>query len=45
MAARSNIHKKIKKMADGIKITYSLLKRLDSGFLEMTAAPMKTNEQ
>ena len=45
MAPRRNIHKKIKKIVDGIKITYSRLKRLDSGLLEMTTAPMKTNEQ
>ena len=32
-------------MADGIKITYSRLKRLDSEFFEMTTAPIKTNEQ
>ena len=32
-------------MADGIKITYSHLKRLDSGFLKKTSARMKTNEQ
>ena len=45
MAPKDNIHKEIKKMADGNKITYSRLKKLDSGFLEMTTAPMKTNEQ
>ena len=32
-------------MVDGIKITYSRLKKLDSGFLDMTTVPMKTNEQ
>ena len=32
-------------MAGGLKITYSRLKRLDCGFLEMTTAPKKTNEQ
>ena len=32
-------------MADGLKITYSRLKRLDSGFLEMTIAPTKANKQ
>ena len=45
MAQRSNIHNEIKKMADGIKITYSCLKRLDSALLELTTEPMKTNEQ
>ena len=32
-------------MADGIKITYSCLKRLDRGFMEKTTASMKTNEE
>ena len=45
MAPKGNIHKEIKKMTDGIKITHSRLKKLNSGFLEMTTAPMKTNEQ
>ena len=45
MAPRGNIHKEIKKLADGITITYSRLQWLDSGFLERTTAPMKTNEQ
>ena len=36
MASKSNIHKEIKKMTNGLKIMYSRLKRLDSGFLEMT---------
>ena len=45
IAPRGKIHKEIMKVADDIKITYSRLKRLDSGLLEMTTAPMKTNEQ
>ena len=45
MALNSNFHKEIKKMVDGLKITYSRLKRLDSGFLEMTTVSEKKNEQ
>ena len=45
MAPTGNIHKEIKKMVDGIKIRYSRIKKLDSGFLEVATTPMKTDEQ
>ena len=45
MAPKGNIHKKIKKIVDGIKITYSRLQKLDSGFLEVITTPMKTDKQ
>ena len=44
MTAKGNIHKEIRSMVDGIKITYSLLKKLDSGLLDRTTTSMKTNE-
>ena len=45
MRPKGNIHKEIRSMVDGIKITYSRLKKLDSGLLDITTASMKTDEQ
>ena len=45
MTPNSNIHKEIKKTADGIDITYSRLQKIDSRFLEMPTTPMQTDDQ
>ena len=44
MTLKANMHKEIKKM-DGLKITISLLKRLDGERLKITIIPKKTAEQ
>ena len=45
MTPKGNIHKEIRSMVDGIKITYSRLKKLNSGLLDITTASRKTDEQ
>ena len=45
MTPKGNIHKEIKKMADGIQITYSCLIRLDGQRLKITNTSKKTAEQ
>ena len=42
---KGNIHKEIKKMANGLKITCSRFKRLDGERLKITNTPKKTAEQ
>ena len=45
MTPKGNIHKEMKKMANGLKITCSRLKRLDGERLKITNIPKKTTEQ
>ena len=45
MTPKGNIHKEVKKMADGLERTCNRLKRLDGELLKITNTPKKTAEQ